>query len=124
MSRRIRHDLDLAWKEALTAYLPHFLELFLPEVHRGIDWGQPVEFLDGEVRRLNRGLAGQRRHADLVVRVHLLSGTSAMVVVHVEVQSQKGDQMPLRMRLYNDRLFERHRCPVYSLLVLVQTVAE
>jgi len=118
MPRRIRHDLDLAWKEALTAYLPQFLELFLPEVHRDIDWGRPVEFLDGEVRRLNRGLSGQRRHADLVVRVHLLSGTLAMVVIHVEVQSQKDNQMPLRMRLYSDRLFERHRCPIYSLLVL------
>ena len=118
MPRRIRHDLDLAWKEALTAYLPQFLELFLPEVHRDIDWGHPVEFLDGEVRRLNRGLSGQRRHADLVVRVHLLSGALAMVVIHVEVQSQKDNQMPLRMRLYSDRLFERHRCPIYSLLVL------
>jgi len=115
---RVRHDLDLAWKEALTSFLPQFLELFLPEVHQDIDWNFAPEFLDSELRSLHRGMKGQRRHADLVVRVHLRSGGPALVVLHFEVQSQKDGDLPLRMRIYNSRLFERHRCPVYSLLIL------
>ena len=118
MPRRTRNDLDLAWKEALTAFLPDFLELFLPDAHRSIDWRRPPEHLESEVRRLRRGLQGKRQHADVVVRVHLVSGEEAVVVIHFEVQSQRDEAMPLRMRLYNDRLFDRHRCPVYSLLIL------
>jgi len=113
-----RHDLDLAWKEALTGFLPQFLELFLPQVHRDIDWSHAPEFLESELRSLHRGFKGRRRHADLVVRVHLRSGGLALVVLHFEIQSQRDDDLPLRTRIYNGRLFDRHRCPVYSLLIL------
>ncbi len=115
---RIRHDLDLAWKEALTSFLPQFLQLFLPHVHEDIDWTHTPEFLESELRSLHRGLRGRRQHADLVVRVRLRAGGPALVVLHFEVQSQRDDDMPVRVRLYNGRLFDRHRCPVYSLLIL------
>ena len=111
------YDLDLAWKEALTSFLPQFLELVLPEVHQDIDWSFVPEFLDSELRSLHRGMKGQRRHADLVVRIHLRAGGPALVVLHFEVQSQKDGDLPLRMRVYHSRLFERHRCPVYSLAI-------
>ncbi len=115
---RIRRDLDLAWKEALTSFLPQFLQLFLPQVHEDIDWTHKPEFLESELRSLHRGFQGQRRHADLVVRVHLRAGGPALVVLHFEVQSQRDNDMSVRMRIYNGRLFDRHRCPVYSLLIL------
>lgn len=115
---RIRHDLDLAWKEALTSFLPQFLQLFLPHVHEDIDWTHTPEFLESQLRSLHRGVRGRRQHADLVVRVHLRAGGPALVVLHFEVQSQRDDDMPVRVRLYNGRLFDRHRCPVYSLLIL------
>jgi hypothetical protein len=115
---RIRHDLDLAWKEALTSFLPQFLQLFLPHVHEDIDWTHTPEFLESELRSLHRGLRGRRQHADLVVRVRLRAGGPALVVLHFEVQSQRDEDLPLRMRIYNSRLFDRHRCPVYSLLIL------
>lgn len=114
----MRDDLDLAWKEALALFLPEFLALFLPEVHGAIDWTQPVDFLEGETRRLRRNLRGRRRHADVVVRVRRRDGVDALVVVHVEIQSRRDEGLGLRMRIYNDRLFDRYRCPVYSLAVL------
>lgn len=99
---RGRDDLDLAWKEALTGFLPGFLQLFLPHVHEAVDWSRPVVFLEGELRRLRRRVKGRRTRADVVVELCLRSGEHALVVVHVEVQSQRDDLLPLRMRLYND----------------------
>ena len=115
---RARHDLDLAWKEALTSWLPQALEFFLPQAHAAVDWRSPPEFLENEVRRLGRGLKGQGRRVDLVARLRLRSGDSAILVLHLEVQSQRDDSIALRMRLYHNRLFDRYQCPILSLLIL------
>jgi hypothetical protein len=114
--------LDLAWKEALRAYLPEFLALFKPEVHAAIDWSQGIEFLDSETRRLRRpggGTRGQRRTADLVARVALVDGSRALILLHVEVQARREEQFDLRMRVYNDRLVDATGLAVYSLAILV-----
>jgi len=121
---RTRNNLDPVWKEALTAYLPDFLELFLPEVHQAIDWTIAPIFLDGETRSLRRALPGQpaprgqRRQVDLVAKVHLKGGQEALVLLHVEVQSQRDPHFELRMSLYRHRLFDRYGLPVFSLAVL------
>lgn len=124
----VRDNLDLAWREALTGYLPEFLALFLPEVHDAIDGTHPVEFLDTETRRLRRPprgrpwtLRGQRRVVDLVAKVRLREGQDVLVLVHVEVQARFDPDMPLRMRLYNDRLFDITGLPVFSLVVLADS---
>lgn len=125
LSYRIRNNLDLAWKEALVGFLPDFLALFQPHVHRQIDWSVGPEFLENEVRRLRRALPGQvrpprgqRQQVDLVLKVRLLEGQEALVLVHIEVQNQKDPHFELRMRLYHDRLFDRYGLPVYSLAIL------
>jgi len=115
---RSRNNLDLAWKEALTAWLPEFLELFLPQAHAAIDWSRAPEFLESELRRLGRGLKGQGKRADLVAKVFLRSGSPTILVIHIEVQAQKDGSIALRMRLYYNRLFDRYQCPILSILVL------
>ena len=37
-SRKLRHDYDPFWKEALDAFLPEHLALLAPRLHRAIDW--------------------------------------------------------------------------------------
>ncbi len=121
---RTRKNLDPVWKEALTAYLPDFLALFLPTVHQAIDWTISPVFLESETRSLRRALPvqpaprGQRRQADLVVKVHLNGGQEALVLLHVEVQSQRDPHFALRMSQYHHRLVDRHGLPVFSLAVL------
>lgn len=119
----VRNQFDLAWKEALTRYLPEFLALFKPEVHDAVDWSQKVEFLESETRRLQSPrpapLRGQRRVVDLLARVALARGANALLLVHVEVQAQRDSLFDVRMRIYNDRLFDQIGLPVYSLAVLI-----
>jgi len=124
---RIRNQLDLAWKEALRRYLPEFLALFKPELHAALDLSQGIEFLDTETRRLRRpvaGAKGQRRTADLVVKVALADGTRAVILLHVEIQAQRDERFDLRMRVYNDRLVDALGLSVYSLAILVDADPE
>jgi hypothetical protein len=50
--------------------------------------------------------------------VWLTDGHEAWVLIHAEVQSQRDDDFPERMYVYNYRLYDRHRHPVVSLAVL------
>jgi hypothetical protein len=61
-------------------------------VHAAIDWTRSPEFLETEARRLGRGLKGQVKRADVVAKVYLRTGEPAVVVIHVEVQSQRDAQ--------------------------------
>jgi hypothetical protein len=42
-------EYDVPCKEVLDAYLSDFLELCLPQVHRGIDWTSPIENREQEL---------------------------------------------------------------------------
>jgi len=83
-------DHDSPWKEALELYFSEALALLAPDLHAIIDWLVPVEFLDKELQAVLRASTpGQgRRHADKLVRVRLLGGTNALLLVHVEVQGR------------------------------------
>ena len=52
------------------------------------------------------------------MKVWLEDGGELYVVIHVEVQGQHDAEFPLRMYIYNYRLFDRHKLPVVSLAVL------
>ena len=83
-------DFDSPWKESLGLYFPSFLALFLPDAHADIDWSRGYESLDKELI----GLAPESEHGtlfvDKLVRVWRRGGDDAIVLVHVEVQSQRG----------------------------------
>lgn len=111
-------DYDSPWKEIIEAYFPRFLKFFFPLAYREIDWTKPYEFLDKELQQLDPDAEIGRRFVDKVVKVWLLDGQEAWVLVHVEVQGQYDSNFPVRMYIYNYRLFDRHKKRVISLAVL------
>lgn len=62
-------DYDSPWKEAITAYFQPFMALFFPAFHDWIDWSQPYEFLDAELRQITGDAEIGRRAADRLVKV-------------------------------------------------------
>ncbi|HLP87274.1 MAG TPA: transposase [Nostocaceae cyanobacterium] len=111
-------DYDSPWKEIIEAYFPRFLKFFFPLAYSEIDWTKPYEFLDKELQQLDPDAEIGRRFVDKVVKVWLLNGEEAWVLVHVEVQGQYDSNFPVRMYIYNYRLFDRHQKRVISLAVL------
>mgnify|MGYP001172711702 CR=1 FL=1 len=78
-------DYDGAWKEALEQYLQPFLALCFPAVADGIDWHQPVEFLDQELQQVVRDADLGKQRTDKLVKVQRLDGTEEWLLIHLEV---------------------------------------
>lgn len=111
-------DRDSPWKEALDRYLEQALRLLFPEIHAQIDWTRRWQSLDGELQAVVRDAESGRRFADKVFRVYLRTGDEVWVVLHVEVQGEVDHRLPVRVRVYRQRLGDRYGVPVASLVVL------
>jgi hypothetical protein len=111
-------DYDSPWKEALDAYFEPFLALLFPAVHAGVDWARGCESLDKEFQQVVREAELGRRYVDKLVKVWTIEGIECWVLVHVEVQTTRDAEFPLRMYVYHYRIFDRYNKPVASLAVL------
>jgi len=99
---------DGIWKETLRLWLPQCLALFWPDVHASIDWSVPPVFLDKELQRLNRIVRTGTRHVDVLARLTLNTGASALLFIHLEIQAGRiTAAFPARMFQYHIRLLER-----------------
>jgi len=100
-----RADWDGAWKEALQQLLPDFLRLLFPAVHALIDGTEPPVFLEQELRQATRRARRRMRSVDKLVRVRLLGGGQATLLVHVEFQNEVDTDLVARLYLYNIRIY-------------------
>lgn len=109
---------DQAWKIALDHAFQAFVAFFYPQLYALIDWSKRPRFRDKELSQVGFGDTPATRLADKLVSVRLADGSEQWVMVHVEVQSQVDESLPLRVLEYNFRIFERYKCPVASLVLL------
>ncbi len=109
---------DSPWKDILERYFPEFMGFFFPEAYQEIDWSKGYESLDQELQQVVREAESGKRYADKLMKVWRHDGEELYVVIHIEVQGQHDKQFPLRMYIYNYRLFDRHQQPVASFAVL------
>jgi hypothetical protein len=116
-----RADNDGGWKEILRIYFPQAIQFFFPATAALVDWAQPVEFLDTQLRQITKEAEVGRRFADLLVKVHLLGGLSRWLLLHVEVQGAKEKAFPTRMMVYNFRIFDLFGQHPISLAILTDT---
>lgn len=114
----VTDDYDSPWKEAIERCFAEFLAFYFPEVHTQIDWSQPVDFLEQELRSVVSDAEPDKCVVDKLVRVTRQGGQHEWVVVHLEIQSQQQTSFAERMFVYHYRLYERYRQPLASLAVL------
>jgi Putative transposase, YhgA-like len=106
-------DHDRLFKELLGVFFWEFVEAFLPEVAVYLDRSSLV-FLDKEV--FTDVTAGDRHAVDLVVQGRF-RGQESFFLVHVEHQAQPQVEFGRRMFRYFARLHEKHRLPVYPVVI-------
>ncbi len=108
---------DGFWKEVVDAFFEDFMALFFPEAHAGIDWEAGFLFRDKELPKLELDDEEGPRIVDKLVEVQLLSGDSRLILVHVEVQSNRDPDFTRRMFVYHYRLRAKHELPVANFAV-------
>lgn len=113
----VRADYDSPWKEFLTVFFREFIELVLPELHEIIDWSQPPEFLDNELRRITPRSETGRLYTDRLVKVRLKSGDPQAILVHLEAQSQFVSDMEQRVFTYHARAWIEVRLPIVNIVI-------
>jgi len=108
---------DSPWKDILEIYFEDFLDFFFPDIHSAIDWNQPIEFLNKELKQVTRDAKVGRRYADTLAKVYRLNGQISYLYIHIEIQSQWEANFPERIFYYNNRLCEKYNSIVESLVV-------
>ncbi|MBZ8181438.1 transposase [Oscillatoria salina IIICB1] len=99
-------------------YFEPFMAFFFPQAHQDIDWLRGYDSLDTELQEIIRDSETGRRLADKLVKLWLLDGEEAVVLIHIEVQSQSQSDFAKWMYIYNHRLFDKYDREVISLAIL------
>ncbi|MGC1306115.1 MAG: DUF4351 domain-containing protein [Phormidesmis sp.] len=106
-------DHDRLFKELLSTFFVEFLALFLPEVVEYIE-PESITFLDKEI--FTDVTAGDKYETDLLAQVQF-RGEPSFFLIHVENQATSKAAFGKRMFRYFARLFEKHDCQVYPIVV-------
>ncbi len=93
----MRDDYDSPWKDVIDSFFRRMMEFLFPHVAEGIDWSYGYESLDKEFQKIILDAKVGRRHVDKLMKVRLLSGDYAIILIHVEVQVQRDKEFPERM---------------------------
>lgn len=116
---------DELWKGILDDVFEDFLCFFFSNADEIFDFKKKFVFLDKEFNRLfppEENTAGVR-FVDKLVKVHLKNGHSRFILVHVEVQGNKGhEELSSRMFRYFYRAKDKHNVSVTAFAVLVDDV--
>jgi predicted transposase/invertase (TIGR01784 family) len=107
-------DHDQIFKTLLRSFFREFMELFLPQEAKAIDFTK-VEFLEKEV--FTDIPSGRRKYLDLVVKVGLKRGGEQFILIHLEFQARKEWDFPERMFQYYCQLYLRHRTPIVPVAI-------
>jgi len=124
MSKFSRRVDDPLWKAILEHVFADFLCFFFSDAEEIFDLDRGFEYLDKEFETLfppepnSRGV----RFVDKLVKVFLKSGDIQFVLVHIEVQSSKGEgDLARRMFEYFYKISDRYRVPVTAVAILADS---
>ncbi len=98
-------------------FLRPFLEYFFPEIARELDLTTP-EFMDKEL--FEDPPEGAARIADLVARVSTREGEPELLLIHIEVQAERRQEIPERMFDYYTLLRRTYRLPAVPLVIYLR----
>jgi len=111
-------EYDAAWKATLETFLQPCLAIAFPALADQINWSAPPRFLDTELQEIVRDSESGPMRVDKLVEVSRRDGNKELLLVHVEVQAQRDEDLPRRMFQYFCRIFDRFGHAPVSVAVL------
>lgn len=118
LQQKEREEQDDPWKRILRRLFRPMVQLCFPPLNRLIDWRRGYEFLENEIQKLAIDSQTSKHAVDKLVKVFLKNGEEQWILVHIEVQSSRQGEFPMRMWRYNALLRLQHSKPVVSLAIL------
>jgi len=111
---------DLLWKEIIEDLFEDFIEFFLPELYKEIDFNEGYEFLDQELANIVDKTLKGKKMSDRLVKVYLKDGRENWILAHLEVQGYKEDKFEERMFKYFYRIYDKYNQKIVALSIFTE----
>lgn len=108
---------DQLWKGLIEDFFPQLFAFFYPKKARYFDLAR-TEFLEQELAQLVADDEGHDRRVDKLVKLYRRNGSTAFMLIHLEVQGYYDKNFARRMFTYAYRIFDRYGMVVESLAIL------
>jgi hypothetical protein len=79
MKQTPKSDFDSPWKEIIEAFFPQFMEFFVPDSVKEIDWSKKIKFLDKEFQKITKNSEVGKRYTDKLVEVTLKNNQTKQI---------------------------------------------
>ncbi len=99
---------DYLWKGIIEDLVEDFLLFFFPAFFGDFDLSKGVEFLDKELDQLFIESNDIQRRIDKLIKVYMKDGQERWFLIHVEVQGYHDLEFPLRMYIYEYRIYDKY----------------
>ena len=109
---------DSAWKDILDIYFQEFIVFFYPDIAKKIDWSHPYIALDKELQSITTDAMVGKKFVDKLFKVKSLDGQEEVVLIHIEIQSQKEEKFSKRLFHYYYRIYDDHDQSILTLAIL------
>ncbi len=103
-----RTDKDGNLKEIIQVLYKDAVRMLNPALFRLIDWSIPVEFLEQELRRLNRTYFRGAKRCDILAKFWLKSGEQKFGLLHWEIEGDPRENFGKRMHKYHVLIEIKH----------------
>lgn len=106
-------------KGAVEDFFPYVLRFFYPNADEVFDIDKGFEWMNTELHEIQPMLSqkGGSRAADVLVKVHLMNGSTELFLLHLELQKVTNKDFPRRVFQYWYRLTDKYKSAVVSLAV-------
>ena len=117
-----KYDFDTHWKEVITYLFNDFLAFFMPGLYAVVDFEYKPEFLEQELHEiLPKGFKEGKAFGDKVVKVKLKNGDNALILIHIEIQSNYDPAFLERMITYYYRVKDKEQLPLTAIAIYTDT---
>lgn len=109
---------DLLWKGIIEDMPAQFLQFFIPDAEKILDFNYGFEFLDKELEELFPvDNPNHPRFVDKLIKAFTKEGREEWILIHIEVQGYQDDEFGSRMFTYFYRLLDRYHKPITALAI-------
>ena len=115
---------DQLWKSIIEDLFEEFVHFFFEEDANQIDFSKGYEFLDKELQTINLISNAQHRRVDKLVKVFQKDGTEEWILILIEVQGYKDDNMAWRVYNSHYRITDKYKKPVSVLVIYTDDVQD
>ena len=108
LSAQDKVNYDIQWKNIIKMFFYPMLQSLMPKLAEDADRSREPEYLEQELSDITAAIDGGAQHVDILAKIPMKRGSDIWLVLHIEIQGEKGGNLPERMFFYNSAIRLKH----------------